>query len=551
MQSSFKQDHIEHGFTRDQRSISPAHSSAQSHMQKARFSAPLILILIATAVVFAGSAARLYGLDRMLVWHDEAFSLLRVFGFDADKVSEEVLSGRRLAPKDLLRFQQPSPELDFGDTLTSLKTHPEHGPLFYLAARAIVPVFPSALAGVRGASALFSLLLLPAVFWLAWELFDDAAAGWVAAALAACSPIQLLYAQEARQYALWTALSIAASAALLRALRRESPSDWILYSVLAALGLYTHLLFALVLAAHAVYILLSLRGTGFAAIARLRPWGTAVAAAVLMFSPWLVVLVSGFDRVQEKTAWMARAVPLQRLLEAWGLNLVRVFADVPGPSLPLFVGLIPLAWALWWFCTRAPRSPRLFLCALFLTFAAVVLVPDLINGGIRSLHPRYLLPAFVAVELAVAYVLAAGWNAPGSGGRIGSRAGLILILGLGLWSDWHILRADTWWTKNFSASNREVAALVNATERPLLVISDSDVGLGEALSLAHDLDDKVVIQGMPHGKKDLATAEFSDVFLLTPSAEVRTAFGAHYDLVPLLGSWQWYRAIPMAKGRGT
>jgi len=149
------------------------------------------------------------------------------------------------------------------------------------------------------------------------------------------------------------------------------------------------------------------------------------------------------------------------------------------------------------------------------------------------------------------FSLVTGWNAPGSGGRIGSRAGLILILGLGLWSDWHILRADTWWTKNFSASNREVAALVNATERPLLVISDSDVGLGEALSLAHDLDDKVVIQGAKLGGKNLSISEYSDIFLLTPWTDLRSALGARYDLVPLMDSWQWYRAVPKAKRAGT
>jgi uncharacterized membrane protein len=547
MRSTFKQGRIEHGSTDDQRLISPS----RSHMQKARSSAPFVLVLIAALAVFTGSVARFYGLDRMLVWHDEAYSLLRTFGLDADKAYEETFSGRPLTPKDLLVFQQPSPQMGYADTLTSLGTHPEHGPLFYLAARAIAPLFPSPLAGVRGASALFSLMLLPAVFWLAWELFEDSATTWIATALAACSPMQLLYAQEARQYALWTALSVAASAALLRALRRGRSRDWILYSVLVALGLYTHLLFALVLAAHALYILLSLRATGFPVMMRLRYWGTAVATAVLMFSPWLVVVVTGFDKVQEKTAWMQQPVSLPRLLEAWGVNLVRVFADLPGDSLSLLVGLIPLAWALWRFCDRAPRSARLFLCTLFLTFAAVVLVPDLTLGGKRSLQPRYLLPGLVAVEIAVAYVLAAGWSAPTRVGKIGSRAALILVLGLGLWSDWLILRADTWWSKGFSAANRKVAAVVNATERPLLVITDSNVGLGEALSLAHDLDDKVVIQGMPHGKKDLSTADFSDVFLLTPSAEVRTALGTHYDLVPLLGSWQWYRAIPMAKGRGT
>jgi uncharacterized membrane protein len=363
--------------------------------------------------------------------------------------------------------------------------------------------------------------------------------------------MHLLYAQEARQYALWTVFAAASSAALLRSLRKGGSRNWILYAVLVALGLYTHLLFALVLAAHAIYVAFSLQARRSTAMARLRGWGTAVAIAVLMFSPWLAVLVSSFDQVQKMTAWMERTVSLHRLLETWGANLVRVFADFPGDSLALLLGLIPLAWALWRFCCRAPRSSRSFVCVLFLTFAAAVLVPDLILGGKRSLQARYSLPGFLAVELAAAYVLAAGWNAPSRVGRVGSRTALILVLGLGVWSSWSILQADTWWTAGFSGANREVAASINATERPLLVLSDSDIGMGEAISLAYDLEDKVVIQGVGTGGKRPSTAGFSDIFLMTPSTGLKAAFAADYDLTPVLSTWQWYRAVPKSKGSGT
>jgi uncharacterized membrane protein len=513
--------------------------------------APISLILIAATVVFVGSVARFYELDRMVVRHDEVYSLLRTFGFDETKVRKEVFSDSRLKPMDLLAFQRPSPELGFADTLASLETHPEHSPLFYLAARAATSASASPVVGMRGTSALFSLLLIPAVFWMARELFEGSATAWVAAALVASSPMHLLYAQEARQYALWTVFAAASSAALLRSLREGGSRNWILYGVLVALGLYTHLLFVLVQVAHAIYVAISLPASPSAAMARLRGWGTAEAVAVLVFSPWLAVLVSGFDVFQGRTAWMEQLVSLERLLETWGKNLVRVFADFPGDSLALLLGLIPLAWILWRFCSRAPRSSRSFVCVLFLTFAAAVLVPDLILGGKRSLQARYSLPGFLAVELAAAYVLAAGWYAPSTLEKVGSRIALILVLGLGVWSSWSILQAHTWWIKSFSGGNRKVAALINRAEHPLLIITDSTVALGEAISLAYDLDDKVVIQGVRRGGTDLSTAEFSDVFLLTPSEELKGALGAHYDLVPLVDDWQWYRAAPKSKGPGT
>jgi uncharacterized membrane protein len=511
----------------------------------------ILIISIAAVAIVAGSFARLYDLDRMVVWHDEVFSLLRTFGFDQGRVRAEVLGSRNLGAHDLLVYQKPSPELGFGQTLSSLMTHPEHSPLFYLVARVATPAFSSPIAGLRGTSAWLSLLLVPAMLWLAWELFGDWAAAWIAAALAASSPLHLLYAQEARQYAVWTLLTVAASAALFRAFREGRMCDWVLYGIFLTLGLYTHLLFALVLAVHGAYVVLSLRPWGSGAEAPLRGWGTTVAAAVLMFSPWIAVVVTRAGRVQEATAWMERPISLQRLLEAWGANLVRVFADFPVPKIFLLLGLIPLAWVLWQFCVHAPRSARLFTCILFLAFVAVVLVPDLVQGGSRSLHPRYALPGFLAVELAAAYVLATGWRASSTAGRIGSRVGLFLILGLGVWSGWLILQAETWWNKNFSAANREVAALVNSTERPLLLVSDSGVGLGEVISLAYDLDERVVIRAEPGSGEGVSTTGFSDIFLLIPSAELRTALSADYDLMPLLGTWQWYRAVPKRNGAKT
>lgn len=512
--------------------------------------APQLLVLIAGMVIIVGSIARLWDVDRMVVWHDEVFTMVRAFGFDGGRVGARVFSGGDLTPDDLLLYQRPSPALGWDDTLASLRTHPEHSPLFYLAARLAAPAFQSPLTAVRGISAVLALLLIPAVFWLAWELFRSSTTAWIASALVACSPMHLLYAQEARQYALWTVLSAAASAALLLALREGRSRDWAIYGILITLGLYTHLLFALVLAVHAAYLVFSLYRDRPRAMSHVRGWAAAVAIALVLFSPWIGVVIARAHRVEAVTAWMERPVPVQRLFEAWGTNLVRVFADFPSAGPLLLAGLLPLSCVLWQFCVRAPGAARMFVCLLFLTFAAAVLVPDLTQGGSRSLHPRYVLPAFLALGLAAAYVLAAGWNSSSRGRRIAALFALVLVLGAGVSSDWLILRADTWWNKNFSAQNREVAAVVNGTEGPLVVVTDSGVGLGEVISLAHDLDERVIIRGEPRGGEVVPTTGFSDIFLVTPSAELRADLAADYDLVPVLETWQWYRAVPKAARAG-
>lgn len=502
-----------------------------------------VLLLLALAVILAGALARPFDLDRMVVWHDEVFSVLRVFGHSQPEAAGTLFSARELAPDDLLRYQRPVPEHGWGDTLAALMEHPEHAPLYYLSARAVsdLPGLDPIVA-LRGTSALFSLLLMPAMAWLAWELYGERRAAWIAAALAAASPIHLLYAQEARQYALWAVLAAAASAALLRALRRGARRDWVLYALLAGVGLWSHVLTALVLAAHGAFGLFS-AGHPQRALAFLGRWVPAIGGALILFSPWLYVMLQGAEEVQRFTGWMERPIPAARAFEAWGLHLVRVFADLPVADRLLLLGLIPLAWVLWRFLRAAPWRALLFNGLLFAGFAAAVLGQDLILGGSRSLHPRYIIPAFLAVQLAAAWVLARGWDASTPAGRLAGRVGLMAVLGLGLVSQWQILSADTWWSKNYSQANHRVAGVINAADRPLVLASDTGVGLGEVLSLAYDLKPEARVWGEPAGSA-LVPAGPRALFAVTPSGELRAQLGDQHHFEALEGTWQWFRVVP-------
>jgi hypothetical protein len=98
-------------------------------------------------------------------------------------------------------------------------------------------------------------------------------------------------------------------------------------------------------------------------------------------------------------------------------------------------------------------------------------------------------------------------------------------------------------------TNRDLAA-----PRLLLLVSDTEVGLGEAISLASGLDERVVIRGAFAGSGPGPLTGFSDVFFVTPSDQVIAALAPRYDLMPVAGTWQWYRAVPKAAavsgGRG-
>jgi uncharacterized membrane protein len=507
------------------------------------------LIVTLMFVILCAGAARLLGLDHLLVWHDEVFTLLRVFGFNQDEAQSAIFSGQLLTPGALLRFQLPDPAHPWADAFSAFAGHPEHAPLYYILARLATALPTDPVSATRGVSALFGMLLMPAVYWLMRELSGRGLVPWVAAALVACSPLQFLYAQEARQYALWLLLLVAASAALIRALRRDRRADWWLYGLCMTLGVYAHLLFLLMLPVHGLYGLLTQwvgqpRTVQFGRLAR--RWSRAVAVALIAFTPWLWVIVTQPDRIGDFTDWMQRPIDGGDILAAWMGHLTRIFVDpTPEPRLWLSILILPLAWSLVRFIRHAPRPAVWLLLLTLLVHLGVVLGPDLILGGSRSLHARYALPALLAIQLMVAWVIgtaiatpAGGWNR-----RVGLLALALLIGGGGL-SLVAIQRADTWSTKNFSAANATIARIANADGATLVLASNSGVGLGELISLAYRLAPGVSLWGQPVHQPLQIPAGFARLIALTPSSQLLDALGRDRSLTPLAGTWQWFAVAP-------
>lgn len=521
--------------------------SPPNNQQALRTAVPRWLVVLLLLIIVAASLARLFDLERMVVWHDEVYTAVRILGFDQAKLGPALFSGQLLSAADVLRFQTAASEHTWIDTWQALSQHPEHSPLYYLGGFLAAQWVSSPMLALRGTAALFSLLLAPAVFWLMRELFGSGKAPWIAAALVAVSPFHLLYAQEARQYGLWTVLIAAAGAALLRALRTGRTRDWRLYAAMMTIGLYSHMLFLLMVPLHGLYALLDQRigRPGRGSIAR--PWLTATGVAVVLFLPWLSLVALQSELVQQYTAWMARPVGTLSLLEAWGQHLTHIFVD-PTPQLSRWwlLVLLPLGWALVRYCTGAPRPARWLPCLLMGISVATVLGPDLLAGGSRSLHARYAIPALLGVQLAVAWVLTAEWQAPSAGRRTGAILVFALLIALGGWSDLRILQADTSWTKNFSAENAAIARRINAGDRPLLVASDQGVSAGELISLAYRLRPSVALWGEPYGSTYELPSGFGDLYVLTPSPQLCELIEKTHELVPLFGTWQWYQAEPKA-----
>jgi mannosyltransferase len=102
---------------------------------------------------------------------------------------------------------------------------------------------------IRSLSALFAVATLPAVYWLARQLYDRRVA-LIAAALFALNAYSVRYAQEARSYALFLLLATLSSGFLIAFLREPDSRNWRRYVIVSILAIYAHFYALLLLAAH-------------------------------------------------------------------------------------------------------------------------------------------------------------------------------------------------------------------------------------------------------------------------------------------------------------
>jgi len=440
----------------------------------------------------------------------------------------------------LRRFRARDPERSVAATIAGLaRDEPQHPPLYYALARVWGGLRPDA--GVAEAGRWLrwlgvglGVLALLAMAWLARELFDDRRVRAIAIALCAVSPFFVLYAKEAREYALLAGLVAASSAALLRARRTGTRRAWVGYALLAAVGLYTSFNLVPMLAAHGAFVLARerrpTRGLGAFAL--------ALAGAGALFVPWAARLAAHFDAFEASMAWSSEiVVPRGELLEIFALNLSRPLIDTgadaidgPGVAAAVAVGLFALAAGLA-SLRRARSEAAALIVALLVVPAAALLGPDLLGGGIRSMSARYLVPSLLAVILAVAHGL-------GSRGPVRPTRGLLAValVVFSMASAVAMSRARAPWTKGVSRSLPAVARALDAGPPPLLVANRERHHPGNVLALTTMVRDRTRLQ-LLSTVEDYALADHDGaVYLFSPSprfcAELEASAGV--SVVPVV-----------------
>ncbi len=487
----------------------------------------LVIVLLVVGVFF-----RFVNIDRKVYWFDETFTSLRISGYTEKEAIAQLCNGQEIGIEDLQKYQHLTPGRTLTDTLKSLALEdPQHPPLYYVMTRFWVQWFGSSVAVIRSLTALFSVLALPCVYWLCLELFNSSLVGSVAVALLAVSPFHVLYAQEAREYSLWSLTTLLSSATLLRAMRLQTKLSWGIYAVTVALGLYTFLFSGFVTIAHGIYVF---------AIERFRLTKTVIAyllaslVGFIAFTPWLVVVLSQSAQINKTTGWTGE-VKISRLLliKTWIVNLSYFFLDFDYGGIRGFEGswlkllvrcsslfiLIFVGYSIYFLCRKSPKQVWLFVITLIAMTALPLAIPDFISGGIRSQVPRYLIPCYLGIQLAVSYLLATQIFSTSI--TIGRQklwqVIMVTLISAGVLSCTSISQAETWWYKDLNLYTPQVVRIINQTPQPLVITScQSTWPLGDEMALSHRLDPKVRLLLVKESNVPQIPNTFSDVFIYNP-----------------------------------
>ena len=485
-------------------------------------------ILVVT-VLLLGIFFRFYNIDHKFYWFDETFTSLRISGYTESEVVKQVCNGQLLSVEDLQKYQQLGTGKTLMDTMNSLALEsPHHTPLYFSIAHFWTYWFGNSIATIRSLSAIISLMTFPCLYWLCLELFDSSIVGLVAIAMIAVSPIHVLFSQEARPYSLWTLTTLFSSGSLLRAMRLNTKFSWSIYAISLALSFYTFIFSGLVAIGHFIYVAITER---WQMSKRFVNYLIASLLGILIFAPWIIVIISNLPRLQETTEWIGNMnFTLPLLIERWLLNYSFIFIDIGSdfakPLIYLLI-LITIGYSIYFTCKTNTQKVWLFVVTIIGTLALILMVADIITGGVRSVVPRYLFPSYLGVQLAVAYFISAQITAASFRKQWLGKILLAVLLSSGIISCIIISQAETWWLKGGSFKepvSPQIARIINQANNPLVISSCQGIWhVNDKLSLSHLLAPRVKLQLVIPPNIPKISPSFNNIFLFNTSQELQAS----------------------------
>jgi len=437
--------------------------------------------LIAIALLTLAVCFRFANLDHKVYWHDEAYTSTVITARPGKYFSEDLFQNRLAKPADLLAYQQFVPDLTLGDMVVRKGTEDvQHPPVYYVLLRFWAQLFGTAPVVTRSFSALLSLLMFPAVYWLCLELFESSLSGWVAIALFAVSPFHLVFGQEVRQFGFWTVLTLVCSALLLRSIRSPSWRNWALYGVSMVVACYTALFsLGMAIGHFADVLVIDTENRFFKLPPRLGKRTIFCLITLLLvglfFIPWMYFVVMSRNTFSATTSWTSISLPLLNYLQVLSFNFSRSFVDFNSrfSDSDAYVLAVPILflqiYAVYVTCRTAPKKVWWFILTLVGTTALMLGLPDLLLGGQRLTVIRYPIVCYVGLQLAVVYLVSTYLTASQPWKSRFAKVIFSVLIVLGILSCGVYAQANTWWNKDVNSNYHQLASVINQSDRPLII----------------------------------------------------------------------------------
>jgi len=310
-------------------------------------------------------------------------------------------------------------------SIDALKTVDPQPPLAYAIFHAYGRIVGTAPETVRYLPTLVNLLGIPAVFALGRRV----AGFWPALGamlLYAVSPAIIWHAQDARNYALWSAASVIALWLSLLALERGRRADWLLAIASTIIACYLYYLQLLFVAALNLYVVFVYWRRWPVFMRWLISQGIVGLALVIWFTQPALLSGGGYGGTAGRTD------PIQVLtVFIPTLLLGTSLTDSLMLAAALISGFLVLS-GLWSLRQRPSARPLLLIALIVLPFAGLSLISLRLNVFV----PRYVLAASPPLMIALAAGAAAAWRDrnPLAMGVRALSVGFVTILLVSMWN---------------------------------------------------------------------------------------------------------------------
>ncbi len=155
---------------------------------------------------------------------------------------------------------------------------------------------------LRLLSTIFSLLSIYVIYAVG-KVIVNKNMGLICALLLSISPLHIYYSQEVKMYTLFPLLTILSILFLIKILRADSLSLWILFIITTVLSLYTHYFALFNIFAENIFIFFFQKDNR----KLIKKWFVAQCTIILLFLPWIHILIS--QHLEQTLTFTSEAMP--------------------------------------------------------------------------------------------------------------------------------------------------------------------------------------------------------------------------------------------------